>query len=415
MVCDLLGDADPQMRALGHEQVRGGDMPGPAATKRFAALLPRLSAEAQAGLVEALGERGDAAARPVVVDLLGASGAPPVRAACLKALGALGGVADVPLLADRSAVGAEAERAAARQSLARLRGGEAGAAIAAALAGATPAVRVELLGALAARKARESLPEALRYAEDADPGVRAAALRAMRGLADREEIPAVVRFLRAARTDAERGEAERTLLEVCGRRREACVEALRGGLAGAGAPARAALLRALGRCGGAAALDEVLARTTEPDDAVREEAVRIFCAWDHREAAPRLLDMARSDGDRRRRILALRGFVRLARGDPPDVAMLAEALKLAERPEEKRLVLGALGEVPSPRSLDLAAACLEDPAVAVEAGAAVVGVAERLAGGDAAQVRAALERVLQRIRDPAVRDRAQRAMDALRR
>jgi HEAT repeat protein len=413
MISDLLNDADPQMRAVGYEQVRGADVSGPAATKRFAALLPNMSSEAQAGFLEALGARGDAAARPAVVDMLGSSQDPRVRASCLKALGVLGGVADMPLLADRCAGGTEAERAAARHSLAQLRGEDVNAAIAAALAAAPPAVRIELLDALAARKAKESLPAALRYADDADATVRVAALGAMRALADQNQAPAVVQCLKAARTEDERREAEVTLLTVCGRGGEACVDALLAGLAGAGSPARVALLRALGRCGGAKALNETLARAKDPDAAVRDEAVRVLCEWNHREAAPPLLDMARSGGDLRTRVLALRGCVRLALGDPPDVAMLAEALKLAPRPEEKRLVLGALGNVPSPKTLELAAGCLEDPIVAVEAGAAVVSVAETLSGGDKEQARAGLERVLQRVQDPAVRERAKRAMETL--
>jgi hypothetical protein len=70
MVVGLLSDKDREMRALGLQQVRE-EAKGPAATRRFAAVLPKLPPEAQAGLLAALGDRGDKAARPAVVAMLG--------------------------------------------------------------------------------------------------------------------------------------------------------------------------------------------------------------------------------------------------------------------------------------------------------------------------------------------------------
>ena len=65
MIVELVSDSDRDMRALGLQRVRE-EAPGEAATKRFVELLPKLPPDAQAGLLEALGERGDAVARPTV-------------------------------------------------------------------------------------------------------------------------------------------------------------------------------------------------------------------------------------------------------------------------------------------------------------------------------------------------------------
>ena len=108
------------MRAVGLQQVREAAK-GPAATKRFAALLPKLSPEAQAGLLAALADRGDNAARPAVLDDAQEPDE-PVRAAALRALGSLGEAADVPLLVQTLAAAAEPEKTAARASLARCAG-----------------------------------------------------------------------------------------------------------------------------------------------------------------------------------------------------------------------------------------------------------------------------------------------------
>ena len=103
MVVELVGDADRDMRALGLQQIRE-EVPGEAATKRFAELVPTLGPEGQAALLEALGDRADPAARPVVLDMLEGE-QESVRAAALRALGPLGTVADVPVLAGKAAEG----------------------------------------------------------------------------------------------------------------------------------------------------------------------------------------------------------------------------------------------------------------------------------------------------------------------
>ena len=69
VVIGLLGDNDKDMRALGLEQVRAAS-PGEAATKAYAAVLPKLSPATQVGLLKALTVRGDNAARSAVVSLL---------------------------------------------------------------------------------------------------------------------------------------------------------------------------------------------------------------------------------------------------------------------------------------------------------------------------------------------------------
>jgi HEAT repeat protein len=97
LVIVLLEDPDKDVRALGFEQVRTAAK-GPGATRQFAALLPKLSPEAQAALLGALADRGDPAALPAVRDVLNTSGAEPVRVAAIAALAFLGEPDDVRCL-----------------------------------------------------------------------------------------------------------------------------------------------------------------------------------------------------------------------------------------------------------------------------------------------------------------------------
>ena len=411
MVVELVGDADRDMRALGLQQIRE-EVPGEAATKRFAELVPTLGPEGQAALLEALGDRGDPAARPVVLDMLQAE-QEPVRAAALRALGPLGTVEDVAALMGKAAEGSDLEKQAARQALVRLKGDDVNQAVVAAMSKGKPGAKVELLGVLAARNAKEALPTVMESVADADPAVRLAALGALRYLADEKNAAGIVGLVKGAKDDAERRKAELALLMVCTRGGPSCAEPIIAGLGDANEPARIALLHALARTGGPKALEAVVARLQDDDEAVRDEAVRALSVWRDPAVKPHLLTLAKESKRERHQVLAVRGLVRLARAQeekPADLAGLTEAMGLAKRPGERRLVLGALADVASAESLALAADALGDRAVAEEACFATVMIAEEMEDGNKDEVRAAMQKVLRYATNGDVRARAEKRL-----
>ena len=101
LAIEIIGDADRETRAIGLQLVREG-LPGEAVTLKLADLLPKLVPAAQAELMDALADRGDAAARPAVLKMLESSDE-TVVAAALRGLGSLGSSAEVPLLAQKAA------------------------------------------------------------------------------------------------------------------------------------------------------------------------------------------------------------------------------------------------------------------------------------------------------------------------
>jgi len=414
MVVDLISDADRDMRALGLQQIRE-EVPGEAATKKFAGLLPELSPQAQADLLGALGDRGDAAAKPAVLAMLESEQA-AVRAAALSALGALGGAGDVPLLAKNVAAGSNAEEAAARLALVRLRGEEVNQAVLSAMDEAGAETRAALLGVLAARNAKEALPEVVESTQDESEAVRLAALSALRYLAGIADTARLVDVLGKVQSEAERRKAELALLAVCSRGGEDCAGPLLDALGTAKPAARIALLHALARAGGPDAYDAVrkIALNEEAEERVRDEAVRMLSRWPDPKAVADLHTLAGTAQNRRYKVLAIRGLVRLAaEAEPPQVDMLAEALDLAPRPEEKRLVLGALGNVGTAEALSLVTPLLSDAAVAEEAALATIAIAARIKEEAADQAREALNKVLTGPASQAAREGAQKVLDSI--
>jgi len=318
----LLEDADRDMRALGLQQIREA-APGRAATEKFAALLPQLEPEVQAGLLEALADRGDPAARPAVLKML-SSKEEQVRAAALKALGALGAVEDVPLLVQKAAGGLQREQQAARLALSRLRGEQVNPALVQLLKQSPTSQRAVVLSVLAARNARQAVPEILPFALDEDTAVRCAALAALRQLADQSHTEALVQALCQARNPAERLQAELALLTLASRVREKCTPAVLAGLSKADPQSRQALLRVLVRAGGPKTIDTLAAHLEDPSEAVRDEAVRLLCSLEDKAAVPHLERLAQSKS-LRHQILAERALVRLT-GKSADRLQSFEAL-----------------------------------------------------------------------------------------
>ena len=112
---------------------------------------------------------------------------------------------------------------------------------------------------------------------------------------------------------------------------------------------------------------------------------------------PLVAELLKTPPSKTIKVLALRGFVRLVpQQDAPDakkLESLKEAMALADRNEEKRLVLSALGNVPTVEALALVTSHLDNAALKEEACLAAVAIAEKIAAGHGAEVTAAMKQV----------------------
>jgi HEAT repeat protein len=177
------------------------------------------------------------------------------------------------------------------------------------------------------------------------------------------------------------------------------------------------LLRSLGRIGSPKALEPVVAALTDSNAAISDAAVQVLANWPAVDAAPHLLKLAKAK-NATRRDQGLRGYVRLAQAEQSadqKAEMLATAMKLTKRPEDKWLVLAAWGTFPAKQSLDTLLPYLKDAAVQNEAATAIIAVAAELGKKPEgkADAGAALQAVLDKCKDQAIRDRAQKTLAAI--
>lgn len=414
LIIKTLATDDPRMWGTAAAFAR--EIPGAEATKALAAALANLKPEAQVLLLNALATRGDGAALAPVI-AAAKSQDESVRVAALNAIGSLGDASCVAMLADLAAKGQGAEQAAARKSLLALRGKDVDPALIAAAGAGEPAVRLELIRALAARNSAAAVPALLKAAEDADKGIRTEAMNALGVLADAQALPALVKLLVEAKADDERANAERAVVAACRRIAdpEAATAPVLAALPGPNAPVRCALLRVLAKVPSAKGLETLRAGVRDADAAVKDAAIRGLADWPHGPAMPDLLAVARTAESPVHKVLALRGFIRLAAlpSDRPAeqcARLFADAMALATTPDDKKLVLAALANVNHKTALDLAMASLSDPAIEVEAAAAAVQIAKNLRKTDRDLAKAALQKIVEVCKTPAARQTAESAL-----
>ena len=193
-----------------------------------------------------------------------------------------------------------------------------------------------------------------RAAEDADGGVRNDALRALGEVAPSSVLARVAAVLVNTKDDGSRNEAANTLVSVANRDRDfdGRTEPILKAMEKASGPAKFALLNALGRIGGRHSLETMRVMVKDPDEKVRDAAIRALAEWPDAAAADDLLAVAKIAASETHRVLALRGYIRVCsiRADRPDEAtakMLITGLELAKRPDEKRQALGGLSQISS--------------------------------------------------------------------
>jgi HEAT repeat protein len=350
------------------------------------ALLPGLPDGSKVQLLAALsGYPGDRVAPAVLKEL--DSRTPAVRMAAFKTLGTVGGPSAVRPLAEAAARAKGPEQAAARVAIGSLKGRAVDEEIVT-LLGQKPSddLAGELLLAVGDRRifpAKSAVTAALSSPAAA---TRAQALRALRSIGTPSDMPAVLDLLLGGSEESDRTEGEKTVVALAQKidNLEGRSNAVRSRLGADKRPdARVRLIGLLALIGDPSALP-ILRTLAEDDDLeIRDAAVRAVASWPTSAAREDLLRLARESRNQTNRLLAIGGLVRVVgldryRDPQAAVADLEEAAALSWRPEEQRLILGAVTRFPCQAALDLANGFLKEPEVKAEAQSAIRAITARL-------------------------------------
>jgi type 1 glutamine amidotransferase len=353
----------------------------------IADLLPRLSEAGQVQLIAELARFPKDAVQPAVL-LETRSDSPLVRIAAFNALASVGDASTVTLLAERAAAAKGQEQAAARLSLWKLPGQDVDEAVLfALLAAPRDEVKRELIQAIAGRRILPGRGLLMVQARNGSAALAAEAARALRGVASPNDIPDLLSVLLELRDEAAQDEMRATVGSLAQKIqnpivRAAAVKRLLAPPVDSSVEKvvdvrkRGLLLRTLGSIGDDSSLSLLRDALREDNADIKDSAVRALAEWPSPAPREDCLTIARDSQNLTQRVLALRGYVRmigLEKYQSPAAAVqtLKSTLDLATRPDEKRLILGALQDFPSPEALAVAESLLTTDGVQAEAQAAV--------------------------------------------
>ncbi len=309
-----------------------------------------------------------------------------IRAAALSLFGVTGDELDVPELVRASAAAKSAvEKEAAFRSLAQLHGEGVDAALISQLKQTDAVIRAVAVRALAARQCPAAFEEFVKAAKDSDAAVRAEAGKALQALASERAAGRLVQLLLGASDDAQRSMFEGALIASCRKIAAADKRAapILAEYARADERAKGVLLPVLGALGGKPAHELIDAAVGDPTSKLYEPGVRALANWPDAGVVAELLTLAKSDTDPTHRSWLVRGIARVAPRPgqlPPQEAFAAmqKAFELADRLEDKQLVLTRMSAIRTPDCLAFAVAKIDDAELQAVAIITTVKLAEAM-------------------------------------
>jgi HEAT repeat protein/type 1 glutamine amidotransferase len=357
-------------------------------------LLMKLPETSQVQLLAVLVDYPKETVRAAVLSAA-ASPSQDVRVAALRALAKVGDAATVRFLVDRAAGTRGEEQSVSRASLATLPGKDVDEAIIFGLAGFPgDAAKGELIRAVGERQISAAKSHLMSLAGSGSLQNSLEAVKALQAIASTSDIPALLGILLEMSEETAQEEMENTIAVLAQEVRDpySRAYAVEGLLAPppnskvqpvTDANKRCLLYGTLGKIGDDSSLSLLRAALKEENPEIRDAVIRALVDWPNATPREDVLAIAQNTGDPTYQVLALRSCVRmimLAKYQSPDAAVqsLKTVLNLASRPEEIKLVLGALPDFACPEALALAESLLNTEGVREEAQAAVTAIKEKL-------------------------------------
>jgi hypothetical protein len=267
---------------------------------------------------------------------------------------------DAESLAPLLAAAAETDAAlalAAKEAIADLPAAGINDAIRGRLAAADAAAVPLLLDLVARRRVAAALPEVLAALKSADKTVRDAALAALGETVDLDRLNVLVERTIGSDDAGDSAAALAALRAACVRMpdRDACPAKLEAVIATAPPGTRIALLDIVGEVGGGRALAAVAAAAKSDQEPLQDAGTRLLGKWMTADAAPVLLDLAKTLADGKYRDRALKGYLRIARqlaaNEAERIAMCRTALAAARDDGDRAIVFEAIKGMPNADAL----------------------------------------------------------------
>lgn len=379
LLVEQLRSADKQFFQLALGTAR--EFPGTEIDKSLAAELGQAAPGNAALIIQAMADR-KSVVLPAIVKA-STEGPKEVRLSAISALARVGDVSCLPGLLT-AAVDADAELAqTAKITLAELPGEKVDAEIVALLNkadGKSYPLLIELVG----QRRIDAQPVLLKALEHSDKAVRSAAFIALGETVPLSGLSVLISHVVSPKK-AEDAEAAQKALNAASVRmpdREVCAAELTTAFDSSSAAAKAILIETLANVGGTKALATIGKAAKSDSPEMQDAGSRLLGKWSTLDAAPVLLDLAKTAPDDKYKVRALRGYIGMARKFPmPDkqrAEMCQTAFNASLQEAEQTLVLDVLKVQPSLDTLQVALKIMQDPEWKETAAPVAVAIAQKL-------------------------------------
>lgn len=340
--------------------------------------LPSLAPHLQATAATILGEAAAAEAAPALKTLLKTQ-EEGVRIAAVTALGRCGTAEAIEGLLDRLTNGGKEEQAAAARALTVMRDPALDAKLLQAANRGSDPISLAAILAFAGRNPTGAATALAELAKASDAAVRDAALDGLKAVGTATELKPLLEIVATSGDAKTRSRAQGAAGAIASRSpdRTATLDAIRSAISRATSPAnRAELVGMLPAAPSQAAVDEAVKAFGDSDQGVRDAAIRALAAWPEFNAGPALLKIAKeSPAAAKQHVLAMRGIAKILGIDGPSgkdrIALAKDAIAAAKRPDEKKIIVAALGGMKAGEAQKLLEELSDDPDVGAEAKAAL--------------------------------------------
>ncbi|MFI4848912.1 MAG: family 16 glycoside hydrolase [Gimesia chilikensis] len=248
-----------------------------------------------------------------------------------------------------------------------------------------------------------------------NPEVKQAAIRALGGTTSSDDLPKLITLAVKNPGDAAISDA---LKAACARLPlEETAQTLAQAMEGASIEQQQLILKQLAAIGGETALKTMVAAARSNEDALQNTATDLLGKWVTIDVAPPLLALAQSLENRKYKIRALRGYIRVARQlnmTPAErLEVCRNTLANAERNDEKKLVFEVLRRYPTPEAVNFTINLLKEKDLNVPASATIVSWAERGTPIENTLLRDALQQVIATTNNAGLKQRAEQQLERI--
>ncbi|MCP4783776.1 MAG: PBS lyase [Fuerstiella sp.] len=360
------------------------EFPGSEIDKALAAELGNATPQRAALIVQAMADRPDTVVLAAVVKAAG-QGPTQVRISAIDALQRVGDESCLSALLNIAVSDDEDLATAAQQTLAVLPGQDVNKEIGAQLPTATGDTH-KLLLQLVGQRRIDAVNEVVKALDSSDKSVRSAALIALGETVSLERLSLLISQVVAPKHAEDAAIAQKALKAASVRMpdREACAAELASAMERSPSAAKSTLLEILSDVGGTNALQTLATAAKSGDDQLQDTSSRLLGKWNSVDAAPVLLDLAKTAPAEKYQVRALRGFIGVARKftmpDKQRAEMCRNAMNATRRPAERKLALDVLILHPSIDGLKVAVSAMKVASLKDDATAAALAIAQKVGG-----------------------------------